>query len=256
MPAPDINTFEPSSNWEHYPLFTRIRDSIYSIPSHFTSATSIEGVDATDLQTLNSVLGATIESQVVATLNNLRPFWDPGGGYGTHGFYRQAQVFPDVLFKSDFNGQHIVLGIELKGWCLLSKEGVPNFRFTNSSASCAEADLLVVVPWALDKVLSGTPIVFKPFVVSARYAAEHRNYWWQQVRDTSTDSTIVSPVDVVPYPTDKRRAADRLVSDGGGNFGRLARTGLLDDYVEDAMTIRLAGISAGNRVSFLRRFRQ
>lgn len=71
MPPP--NQQEPASSWLHYPLYRRVMDALYAVPAHFSSRTSIEGLVATDVQTLNSVLGATIEEQVVATLNRMRP---------------------------------------------------------------------------------------------------------------------------------------------------------------------------------------
>ena len=97
----------------------------------------IEGLVATDVQTLNTVLGATIEEQVVATLNRMRQVWGPQDEYQRYFFQRQAQVFPDILLKSDHNGQDIILGIELKGWYLLAKEKDPNFRFTTTTDACA-----------------------------------------------------------------------------------------------------------------------
>ena len=118
MPRPDLA--EPAESWPHYLLYRSVRDALYAVPAHFSSRTVIEGIVATDVQTLNSVLGATIEEQVVATLNRMRPVWDPDEQYQRFFFQRQAQVFPDVLFKSDRNGQEIVLGIELKGWYLLA----------------------------------------------------------------------------------------------------------------------------------------
>lgn len=120
MPAPE--PLGPEESWEHYPLYRRVIDALYAVPAHFTSRTAIEGIAATDLQTLNTVLGATIEEQVVATLNRIRSVWDPEESYQRFFFQRQAQVFPDVLFKADRNGQEIIMGIELKGWYLLSKE--------------------------------------------------------------------------------------------------------------------------------------
>lgn len=171
-------------------------------------------------------------------------------------FQRQAQVFPDVLLKSDLNGQEIILGIELKGWYLLAKERVPNFRFTTTADACAEADLIVVMPWNLSNVLSGAPVTHKPYVAQAKYAAEYRNYWWTEVRSTRSDTDIISPADVEPYPSTGTQVADRPVSDGGNNFGRLARTGLMDDYIEQMLDLRLSGIPAGEWINFLRRFEQ
>ncbi len=68
LPAPS----EPASTWPHRPLWDGVKNALMALPAHFHSDTFIEGVDATDVFTLNSALGATIESQVVATLNALR----------------------------------------------------------------------------------------------------------------------------------------------------------------------------------------
>ncbi len=173
-----------------------------------------------------------------------------------YSFHRQAQVFPDVLFASDRNGREIVLGIELKGWYLLAKEGMPNFRFQVTLRSCAVADLLVVMPWCLGNVLSGIPVVSKPYVVPARYAAEYRNYWWTEVRQTRTNSSITSPESVTPYPSKGEQIVDRPSSDSGNNFGRLARTGLMDDYIGEMLEMPLSGISVRDWLDFLRQFKQ
>lgn len=47
------------------------------LPGFFEFGTRIEGIDATDLFSLNSVLGTSIEVQVVHTLNKMRSIWDP-----------------------------------------------------------------------------------------------------------------------------------------------------------------------------------
>ena len=231
-------------------------DALYAVPAHFSSRTVIEGIPATDLQTLNTALGAAIEEQVVATLNRMRPVWDPEERYQRFFFYRQAQVFPDVLLKADRNGQEIILGIELKGWYLLAKEEMPNFRFQVTASACADADLIVVVPWALSNVLSGVPVTYKPFVTQARYAAEYRNHWWAKVRWTRSDVSIAIPEGVNPYPAKSDPVTDRPARDGGGNFGRLARIGIMDDYIAESLDIPLAGIPARNWIEFLKQFEQ
>ena len=254
MPPP--NPAEPSDSWEHYRLYRMVIDALYAVPAHFTSRTSIEGIAATDLQTLNTVLGAAIEEQVVATLNRMRSVWDPEERYQRFFFQRQAQVFPDVLLKADRNGQEIIMGIELKGWHLLSKEEMPNFRFQVTAGACADADLVVVVPWALSNVLSGMPVTYKPFVAQARYAAEYRNYWWSNVRNTRTDTSITIPEGVNPYPVKSDPVTDRPARDGGGNFGRLARTGIMDEYITEMLRLPLSGIPAQSWIDFLKQFEQ
>src|SRR5262245_43086459 len=76
---------EPTA-WEHYELWKRVCDAIRSLPDHFKTTTNIEGMLATDIFTLNSALGATIEEQVVHSLNSLRPVWDPNKEYQTFAF--------------------------------------------------------------------------------------------------------------------------------------------------------------------------
>jgi len=218
-------------------------------------------MSATDIFSLNAALGATIEEQVVATLNRIRPTWDPDNSYALHGFVRQPQTFPDVvlcrLSSDPTASSDIILGIELKGWYLLSKEREPSFRFTVTPRACADPDLLVCVPWALKNILSGPPKVFRPYVVSAKHAAQLRNYYWQYQRASSKDKSIVSPPhDIGPYPSKSDQISDRPAYDGGGNFGRYARTGLMDDYLKAVLQEPLCGIAAGAWLDFFKVFTQ
>lgn len=139
---------------------------------------------------------------------------------------------------------------------MLAKEKEPNFRFTTTPDACAEADLIIVVPWVLDNVLSGSPVTYKPFVTQAKHAAAYRNYWWTEIRGARSDPSIVSPSDVKPYPAKSDLVADRPASDRGSNFGRLARTGIMDSYVDGMLNLRLSGIPARDWIDFLRRFEQ
>ena len=246
----------PSRESEHYALYVGVRDAIASLPNHFVSTTLISGILATDLHTLNTVLGATIEDQVVKTLNRLRNVWDPNQKYESYYFIRQAQTFPDVLLRNSTNVTDILLGIELKGWYLLAKEGEPSLRFQSTAAACAERDLVVVVPWVLEHVVSGSPVVFDPFIESARYAAEYRNYHWTSVRKTNQDVGIAVPSSISPYPSKADQILDKPASDRGGNFGRLARTGLMDNYIRALDNVMLCGIEAIYWREFLGIFRE
>lgn len=178
-------------------LVQRVRSALMVLPGFFEFGTHFEGIDATDLFSLNSVLGASIEGQVVRTLNKMRNEWDPDEQWTGYRFVRQAQTFPDVLLARQGVGTFdIAMGIELKGWYLLSKEGVGSFRFQVTPAACSIFDLIMIVPWRLSNIMSGTPIASEPWVVSALYAAELRNYWWQHVRQTKQPRGIVHPADV------------------------------------------------------------
>lgn len=237
-------------------LRQRIANALYSLPGYFESDTHIAGIQATDLFSLNTVLAAAIEIQVVKTLNNMRSVWDPDGEWPTYIFERQAQTFPDVRLVTRSNGSKIIaLGIELKGWYLLSKEGEPSLRLTTTPSACAEHDLIAVIPWYLSNVLSGTPVVAAPWVESVRYAAQYRNYWWQEIRTAKSDPTIVSPIENVgPYPAKSDMIADKPVSDPGSNFGRLARTGIMDIFLQTSLESLIAGIPAEHWIKFFRIF--
>jgi hypothetical protein len=248
-----------SNDWEHAELYRRVKEALYALPTYFRTTTYIEGIAAIDIFTLNSALGATIENQVVNTLNQMRPVWDPNDKYLLYSFVRQSQTFPDVLLKkqnSDVSvDTDIILGIELKGWYLLAKEAEPSFRFQVTPSACANADMIAVVPWALNNVISGSPQIFSPYVESAKYAAEYRNYHWQKLRQTTSSSKIEQPGDISPYPKKSDKISDKPAFDSGGNFGRFARAGIMDEYLIQARSIQLSGISAQHWLDFFKIFR-
>lgn len=246
---------ESLSGWGHFQLYRDVREAIACLPVYFRTETHISGIMATDLHTLNTVLGATIEDQVVRTLNMIRSTWDPKENYSLYSFVRQAQTFPDVLLRKTSTGE-VLLGIELKGWYLLAKEAEPSLRFQTTSGACAKQDMIVVVPWVLGNVISGSPILFEPFVESARYAANYRNFHWQHIRKTRHSTEIVSPAGVNPYPNKSEQILDQPRADGGGNFGRLARTGMMDEYLDKLTRVQLCGINAVYWREFLKTFQE
>ena len=130
------------------------------------------------------------------------------------------------------------MGIELKSWYLLAKESEPSFRFTVTPRVCNIQDLLVVVPWVFSNVLSGNPIIFSPYIESARYVAEYKNYWWQHVRKANDSTEIRSPVNCGPYPDARDNISDSPSEDRGKNFGR-------SEYQDAGMTRRWADDSGG-----------
>ena len=251
----------PQNDRTVYEVYTRVREALFALPTYFRSDTSIEGILATDIFTLNAAFGATIEDQVVSTLNRMREVWDPDEKFMYHRFVRQPQTFPDVLLKRDPSGtgkseDEILMGIELKSWYLLAKEEEPSFRFQVTPAAYANQDLVVVIPWVLNNVISGYPKIFSPYVELAKYAAEYRNYWWQCIRKTKSNTEIVSPQNISPYPQKSDKISDKPVSDSGNNFGRFARTGIMDTYLEIAKRESLCGIRAEHWLKFFKIFQE
>ncbi len=247
----------PSAEWEHYALWTGVRAALKALPAYFRSETFIEGISAIDIFTLNSALGATIENQVVDTLNTIRNVWDVNGRYGTYVFQRQPQSFPDVVLRNLADESETpLIGIELKGWYLLAKEGEPSLRFTQTEAACADADMIMVVPWALSSVISGRPRIYEPYIESAKYAARYRNLHWKAMRGNGPNAQIVVPAVAAPYPKKSDATADYPKSDRGGNFGRIARTGMMDEYLDLMRKHPVCGIKAAYWLEFFKIFHQ
>ena len=249
-----MNNPQPSApvDWQHYELWQRVRDSLYACPDHFSTPTTIEGLLATDIFTLNTPLAATIEESVVKTLNAMRSFWDPDKNYLAYTFVRQPQTFPDVVLRKTDNGEDILMGIELKGWYLLASEGVPTYRFMVTEKACNPQDLIAVVPWALSNILAGSPVLHRPFIEIAQYCAQKRNHYWQHERDTSSDVRIEVPQGVGPYPLKSDPISDKAVNDSGGNFGRLARYGLMDNYINSMRAALIRGIPVADWQKFFK----
>ena len=66
---------------QHADLIARVREALIAAPAYFKSEIRIIGVPATDIQNLNTLLGAAIEERVVDTLNGMRTVWDSTGAY-------------------------------------------------------------------------------------------------------------------------------------------------------------------------------
>lgn len=243
-------------------MYDRVIAALYALPDRFVTPLNIEGVPVTDLFTMNSALGAAIEKGVVESLNDLREFWDPDDKYADYRFIRQTQRFPDVVLKTEnpnprFNP--IIMGIELKGWFVLSKEAEPSFRYRISPECCADADLLVVLPWFFNSVISGQPQLMAPIISEAKYAAHMRNYYWEWGRDNQKGNKQKNR-SVIPakhngfYPEKKNQSSDSVKGDKGSNFGRIARCGVINKEVEDRLAEPLLGIPANAWLKFIRVF--
>ena len=125
-----------------------------------------------------------------------------------------------------------------------------------NGAACADADLIMVVPWVLSSVISGRPRIYTPYIVSAKHAARYRNHYWKHLRGSADNTDIVIPVKAAPYPKKSDKTADKPVVDGGKNFGRVARTGIMDEYLALMAVQPVCGIKAVHWLEFFKIFHQ
>lgn len=245
----------PHDQWPHYKMWDRVNDLIYSLPNYFDTELVVKGMNVTEVFAIGTAFSTIIDSQVVAILNRLRGIWDPDNEYSNYGFIRQTQTFPDVLLRNVSDESDILFGIELKSWYVLSKEGEPSFRYKADPDACAVPDLVVVIPWILSQVISGTPKLLTPYKELAKYAAEYRNYYWQQSRISNDENpNILRPPEELrrPYPDSKKEASDEAEEDKGSNFGRIARSGILDDYTAIIKAQDYLGVKINHWIKFFK----
>ena len=99
-------------------------------------------------------------------------------------------------------------------------------------------------------------MVYEPYIEQAKYAANMRTYYWHHRRGTSLtrSNEIIHPT-TQPYPRPGSKYADNPKNDSGKNFGRIARVpGLMTDWIDKVMGIRLSGIEARYWISFFSAF--
>ncbi|WP_156374438.1 hypothetical protein [Pseudorhodoferax sp. Leaf274] len=243
--------------WEHHKLRNDVRKAVYALPEEFATSIELKDFRATDIFTLNGALGASIEDAVVRGLNKLRDVWDPVGAYSLYRFERQAQAFPDVRLVSDDPGlPSPLMGIELKGWFAIAKEGEPTFRYQVTPDACALQDLLVVFPWVLSDVVAGSPKLLPPFICEAKYAALLRNFYWHQMRTAEGgEPRILAARHRAPYPSSKvDQCSDKAAHDTGNNFGRVSRYGLMDEFIATTRKQLASGIPVQAWVKFFSHF--
>jgi hypothetical protein len=262
MPEPD--KVSPLDDWEHLKLWERVTELFYALPSSFKTELVVRGINVTEIFSVGSAFATVIESQVVSILNGLRDQWDPDEQYLQYSFLRQSQTFPDVLLKntqqdeaeeSEESEQRIIFGIELKSWYVLAKEGEPSFRYKITPEACADVDMLVIIPWILSEVISGTPRLLTPYVISAKYAAQYRNWYWQRSRKESGGNTKITPPPNArrhPYPDSKKKASDKAEDDDGNNFGRVSRAGVFDEYLKTIKAQDYMGIKIHHWIYFFK----
>lgn len=258
MPVFKENDYSVTKGDTRYRLIEDLRTIAFpSLPAECKIENTYSGILATDLFSLNTLLGSMIESKVVLYLNSHRQLWDDGTWKDCH-FIRSNESFPDVRLVKTTNSKDIILGIELKSWFIMSKEGEPSFRYRTASEACDNGDLLCIVPWYLSDAVCGNPVLSSPWIYSAKAAAEASKRHWIYLRQTDEPLSLLyrgldTPHGIKPYMENARDKTNyKPKQDGGNNFGRLARTGIMDDFVKETLSTDILGIPADNWRLFLK----
>lgn len=246
-----------SKDDDRFELIRRIReDTLPLLPSECFIKNEYSGMLATDLFCLNTLLGSMIESKVVDFLNTHRKKWDPNEELNEYHFVRSSETFPDVRLVKGNDDLTPKLGIELKSWFILSKEQEPSFRYTTAAEACDDSDSLCIVPWYLSNAVCGNPVLMKPWVYSAKQAAWEEKQFWEYKKESKLPMTLEArkvdvPKDAKPYMNARSKTNYSVHKDKGNNFGRLARSEIMDDFINEILKTEVLGIPAENWCKFL-----
>ncbi|MCK0441284.1 hypothetical protein MUG78_17940 [Gordonia alkaliphila] len=105
--------------------------------------------------------------------------------------------------------------IEAKTWYVLSKDPL-TARFYTSRHMINEGTLVMVVGWALDGVVSGSPVLMRVHATDARELAVERDAQWVGINAAS--HRVVEPTNTPGTPRNKIRnqVVGEIMSKGGG----------------------------------------
>jgi hypothetical protein len=98
-------------------------------------------------------------------------------------------------------------------------------------------------------------VLIQPYIEQARYIALYRNWHWEHGRKAKHNPVVLSTM-TTPYPTKGNTISDKATSDQGGNFGRIARTGIMEEFKDGVNARLLSGIPAEHWRAFLKIFTQ
>ena len=82
------------------------------------------------------------------------------------------------------------------------------------------------------------------------------HYSFVRQAQTRQDTGIQIPAGVTPYPSKSDHILDKANADGGGSFGRLARTGMMNAYMQKLDDVQLCGIKTTYWRLFLKAFQE
>lgn len=176
-----------------------------------------------------------IEQFIYDVLDTFREEWAVGPYAGCRVNYNPTS-FPDITITS---GREVILGIEIKSWHTLAKEGQPCFRFQASPLACAPHDILVVFPYYWENLWTnhGVALLLAPYIENSRFVATQRN----ETFDFEHPRNPVRRVTGITPHTSKHREEinDQPPEDKGGNFGRIGRLDLFRKFTWDLAATRV-----------------
>lgn len=88
----------------------------------------------------------------------------------------------------------------------------------------------------------GISVSLRTYIRSARFAAEYKNFYWEHRRSSSGNKNIKLSTATGHYPIKSDLISDVPMEDSGGNFGRFARTEVMDEFTVEVGMQLLAGI--------------
>lgn len=201
-----------------------------------------EGINFSDLlgliNRLNNYVGQGIEEHLGESLNRTLVL----SNIENLEFYRNSSQFPD-LFLIDNSTKEILLSIELKSWFVFSGDEI-TARFHTSPDAIPEGSLLIIYPWTLNKIISGSPLLLMPHVTDAKELARKRDTTWtkegRRKIETIGEMGIKSPINKIRNKSigvqwNEKTSSWETESDNFGKIWRIYDESINIDFYSLAM---------------------
>jgi hypothetical protein len=166
------------------------------------------------LNRFNNYVGQGIEELIGSELNgSLRGTWTTDGNLS---LVRNAVQFPD-LYLIRRKERRILLSVEVKSWFVFAKDDI-TARFEAAPNIIRGGSLIVLVPWCMTNLVSGSPRLLLPYVGDAKALAERRDDVWKAGGGRQFAKGQVSPKRKVETPV-VDRVPSASVRDARGSAG-------------------------------------
>lgn len=213
--------------------------------------------DLRDISKAAALVSGIVEDRIPEMLNRVRSTtWDEDGAFSAYEFRRFTIGFPDILLVERANPDNVLFELEAKSWYILSRDAL-TARFLTSRNVINNGTLVVIVGWALDSVVSGSPVLLRIHVADAMELAVSRDDQWEDIdsdhRVTEPGNAPGTPRNLIRTQVDGEiRGTDGKWRKNSDNFGKLDR--IPNDAVRAFRNTALELAVAGKKLSEWRRF--
>lgn len=145
-------------NWQHIQTQPIYGESVKDFGHEVASSSSSK----------RYALSSNIEKEVANCLNTNRDIWCRNREFDDYKFATKKKGYPDIVFRN--NKAEYAAGVEVKAWNILDAVRPANDwgRIMCAQETDNMNDILVMVPWFLERVIRSKIMILNPFVMKVQ----------------------------------------------------------------------------------------